>query len=171
MIHRGRMTARPEGDFAVFLIGMRINAWWRVDKWLPVLRAMPRMLTELYRNRELGFLSYEMWVGRTTILVQYWQSTEHLVRYAQARESAHLPAWQAFNKAVGDDGAVGIWHETYVSGPGRYENVYVNMPTFGLGKVGPLVEATGALKSARDRMRQADPGEPAHGHDAGHPHT
>lgn len=158
MIHRGRMTARPDGDFVVFLIGMRINTPWRVGKWAPVVMAMPRMLTELHRNRDMGFLSYEMWFSRTIILLQYWRSMDDLVRYAQARDSAHLPAWQAFNMAVGDDGSVGIWHETYVSGPGRFENVYVNMPTFGLGKVGPLVEATGPLRSARERMHPPEHG-------------
>jgi hypothetical protein len=72
--------------------------------------------------------------------------------YAKAREAVHLPAWQQFNKAVGTDGSVGIWHETYLAQPGAYENVYVNMPAFGLGKVGPLVEARGGLQSAAGRL-------------------
>ncbi len=42
-----RMTAEVEGDFVVFLIGMRINKPWKVHKWLPVFLAMPRMLKEL----------------------------------------------------------------------------------------------------------------------------
>jgi len=47
---------------------------------------------------------------------------------------------------------VGIWHETYKAGPGTYENVYANMPAFGLGKAGVLVQAKGRLKSAADRL-------------------
>jgi hypothetical protein len=39
-----RMTARIDGDFVVFLIGMRINKPWRPGRWLPVASAMPRML-------------------------------------------------------------------------------------------------------------------------------
>jgi hypothetical protein len=31
-----RMTAQVEGDFVVFLIGMRINRFWKVHKWLSV---------------------------------------------------------------------------------------------------------------------------------------
>ena len=153
MIHRERMTARMEGDFAVFLIGMRINQPWKVRKWLPVATAMPRMLRELYAKPELGLLSHEIWFSRTIILVQYWRSLDALLSYAKARESQHLPAWQAFNQAIGTDGSVGIWHETYLACPGTYENVYANMPAFGLGKAGTLVPAKSGLQSAAGRLR------------------
>jgi hypothetical protein len=33
MIHPDRLTARIDGDFVVFLIGMRINRPLRVDRW------------------------------------------------------------------------------------------------------------------------------------------
>jgi len=36
MIHQDRLTARIDGDFVVFLIGMRINRPPRVDRWWPV---------------------------------------------------------------------------------------------------------------------------------------
>ena len=68
-----------------------------------------------------------------------------------ARDAEHLPAWQAFNKTVGTDGSVGIWHETYVVSAGRYENVYVNMPEFGLGRAGTLHAASGGRQSAAGR--------------------
>jgi len=152
MLHADRMTARMDGEFAVFLIGMRINRWWAVHRWLPVATAMPRMLRELYARPELGLLSHEMWFSRTVILVQYWRSLDALLDYARARDAVHLPAWQAFHRAVGVEGSVGIWHETYVVRPGSYENVYVNMPPFGLGKAGSLVPARGGLQSAAGRM-------------------
>jgi len=90
------MTARMEGDFAVFLIGMRINKPLLIHKWLPVMAAMPRMLKELYTKPELGLLSHEMWFSRTLILVQYWRSLDLLLAYAKARNAEHLPAWQSF---------------------------------------------------------------------------
>jgi hypothetical protein len=31
-----RMTAQVEGECVVFLIGMRINRFWKIHKWLPV---------------------------------------------------------------------------------------------------------------------------------------
>ena len=70
-IHDEKLTAHIEGEFVVFLIGMRINQFWKVHKWLPVVRAMGRMLPELYRQPALGLLHHEMWFGRTLILVQY----------------------------------------------------------------------------------------------------
>jgi hypothetical protein len=40
-VRPGRYTADIEGDFVVFLIGMRFNHPLRVRKWLPVATAMP----------------------------------------------------------------------------------------------------------------------------------
>ncbi len=44
---RQRMEAESEGDFVVFMIGIRINKPLRVRSWFPVLMAMPPMLKEL----------------------------------------------------------------------------------------------------------------------------
>ena len=60
MIRRERLTANLEGDFVVFLIGMRINQPLMVHQWLPVVTAMPRRIKELYRHPESGFLHAEM---------------------------------------------------------------------------------------------------------------
>jgi hypothetical protein len=89
MIHRERLTARLDGDFVVFLIGMRINNPLMVHKWLPVARSMPRMLKEHYRQPDRGFI---------------------------------------------------------------HENIYVNMPLFGLGKVGLIQPAIGGRQSAASRL-------------------
>jgi hypothetical protein len=139
---------------------MRVNNWWRIDRWLPVALAMPRMLRELHGRPALGFLHAEMWFSRTIILVQYWRSMDQLLAYAKSRESAHLPAWQDFNRRVGTDGTVGIWHETYAAAPGTYENVYVNMPTFGLGRAGVLQAAAGGRQSAAGRLAARDAATP-----------
>jgi hypothetical protein len=144
-----RVSGTMDGEFVVFLIGMRVNRWWKVHKWMRVAAAMPRMVKELETHPELGFLGAESWFGRTTIMVQYWRSMDALMGYAKARNAEHLPAWRAFNKAVGTSGDVGIWHETYRVRPGDYENVYVNMMPFGLGKVGRREAAHG---TARERI-------------------
>jgi Domain of unknown function (DUF4188) len=153
VINRDRMTATMDGPFVVFLIGLRINKPLLVNKWFPVLSAMPRMLNELYAAPELGLLSHESWFGRTTIMVQYWRSMELLLAYAKDRNAEHLPAWAAFNKAVGRNGSVGIWHETYAVQPGSYENIYANMPAFGLGKAGNLQTVTAARDGAAARLK------------------
>lgn len=147
-----RLTSRMEGEYVVFLIGMRMNAWWKIWKWLPIAFGMQRMLRELTAHPELGFLGGESWGGRTTLLVSYWRSKEQLLAFASRPSSTHLPAWRAFYRALGSRADVGIWHETYVVAPGAYENVYVNMPAFGLGKVGRLVEASGPNARAAGRL-------------------
>ena len=156
MIQKGRMTAKMEGKFVIFLIGMRFNKPWAIHKWLPVFLAMPKMLKELYQNKELGFLHHEMWVGRTVILVQYWRSKEELIAYAKNKEAQHLPAWKAFNKSIGSDGSVGIWHETYEAQEGTYENIYANMPPFGLGKAGNLEPVGRKSDTANQRFEKRE---------------
>ena len=82
MIIARRMTAEIDGDFCVFLIGMRINRWWKVHKWMPVAFAMPRMIRELRGQPELGFLGAEQWFGNPTVMLQYWASFEALEKEA-----------------------------------------------------------------------------------------
>lgn len=152
-----RMTAAYEGPLVVFIIGMRINRLWRIDKWLPVARAMGPMIEELARDPASGFLGAQTALAgpRTIVLTQYWRDFDALETYARARERQHWPAWIAFNKAVGTDGTVGIFHETYAVPAGGYETIYGNMPPYGLGKVAGLVPATGNRNAARERMKAA----------------
>lgn len=88
-------------------------------------------------------------------MVQYWRSAEQLFSYAHSKDAAHLPAWREFNKRVGTDGSVGIFHETYLVSAGGYETVYVNMPVFGLGKAAKSVPAVGAFERASGRINAA----------------
>ena len=151
-----RVCAEIDGPFVLFLIGIRLNRLWKVWQWLPVFLAMPKMLVELAKNLDLGLLHARTHFGlRNTMVVQYWRSYADLEAYASARDRAHLPAWAAFNKAVGSNGDVGIWHETYVVTPGSYENVYCNMPRFGLGKAGTIRDATGPRARAMGRLDTA----------------
>ena len=154
-IYNGRYTANIEGDFVVFNIGMRINRLRAVRQWLPAARAMGPMLEALYQRPELGFLGGQGFLyWRGTALVQYWRSFEHLEKFARDPQLTHLSAWKAFNKAVGGDGSVGIWHETYLVRAGDYESVYGNMPRFGLAAAASHVPAVGARATARLRLRR-----------------
>jgi hypothetical protein len=153
MIYPKRMTAAIDDDFVLFIIGMRVNKLWKPHKWMPVAYSMGRMLNELYANPDLGLIHHEQWFGRTTIMIQYSRSFEQLESYAKNQTAVHLPVWADFNKKVGQSGDVGIWHETYLSGKGKYECVYNNMPLFGLGKVGEHVEAQGKFRSATERVK------------------
>ena len=152
-IFPGRYSAQIGGSFVVFLIGMRINRVLAFHKWVPVARAMGPMIRELHGNKELGFLHAEfVLTWRGIAVVQYWRSFEQLVAYAHNREAKHLPAWTAFNRSVGNDGSVGIWHETYQVAENRYKCVYANMPRWGLAKAGEHLPAVGRFKEAKGRM-------------------
>ena len=152
MIVKDRMCAEIEGEPVVFLIGMRFNKLWKIHKWLPVVLAMPKMLKELAQNPQIGFLGETTWFGITTISLQYWQSVADLQAYAKNRDLYHLPAWAAYNRAIGKSGDVGVWHETYRIREGDYETIYANMPPFGLGKATKSVPAAGRRESAAGRM-------------------
>ena len=152
-IFAARYTARVEQPIVLFLIGMRLNNLLAVGKWLPVVRAMPRMLAELSKKPENGLLFYRSYFsGRIVLVQEYWESFDKLLAYAHDRAGQHFPAWAAFNRAIGSDGSVGIWHETYLVEPGKSECVYVNMPRFGLAAAAAHVKAEGRLAAAKDRM-------------------
>jgi hypothetical protein len=149
-VYPQRMAAEIDGEFVVFLIGMRINKPWKIHKWWPAFIAMPRMLKELSNDPNSGLLGYEQ---SLTTIIQYWRSFEDLEAYARDRDKAHWPAWVDFNKRVGRSrGDVGIWHETYRIAPGQYEAIYSGVPARGLGKAGTLVPAAGRREHARGRL-------------------
>lgn len=153
-----RVTATIEGDFVVFLIGMRVNKWWKIHRWLPPAVAMLRMLGELRRRpvSETGCLATS--ISTPGLTVQYWRSFDHLEAFARNASGTHMPAWSRFNKAAKQArGDVGIWHETYLVKDGCHESLYSGMPAQGLGKAGALVPASGSKQQARTRLYEGDP--------------
>lgn len=129
----GRFTAQTDEPFVVFMAGVRVNHFFAFRKWIPAVMAIRPMMRALYKHRSLGFLGgqpFIYWPGVGTI--QYWRSFEDLEKFARSKLDPHLESWRRFNKMVGTDGSVGIWHETYIVEPGNYEVVYNNMPLFGL---------------------------------------
>ncbi|AHY47972.1 protein of unknown function (DUF4188) [Rubrobacter radiotolerans] len=152
-----RYTAMREEPFVVFLIGMRINSFLAVRRWLPTLRAMGPMLRELYAHPEKGFLGAELFFNlRGPMVIQYWRSFEDLEKFARNPNDPHLPAWRRFNAEV-RDGSVGVWHETYLVEPGGYEAIYNGVPAFGLARATERVPAVGGLASARGRRKSSLP--------------
>lgn len=158
-LHPQRMTAELDGDFVVFVIGMRINRPWKVHKWLPVFLAMPRMLRELAAHPESGCLGA---VRGWPAIIQYWRSFDHLERYARDHDHEHWPAWVAFNRQVRiASGDVGIWHETYLVHAGEFEAIYGAMPRHGLAAAGRHVPIAAQRDTARDRIATSAPARPA----------
>jgi len=157
----GRHTAAVEGEFVVFLIGMRFNKFWMVHKWLPVAMAMGPMLTALLKDRSKGLLGFRVLPGlRGITLIQYWRSFEQLERFARGKDDAHLQAWRRFNQLVGTGGDVGIWHETYRVEAGAYESIYNNMPRFGLAAAAEHVPVSRKGQSAAYRLGVAGIDQP-----------
>lgn len=152
-IFNGRYTAKSDQSFVVFLIGMRINQWWRFAQWFPVFSAMVRMMRTLFTHPEKGFLHSEFyWNFKGPVLIQYWHSFEDLERFARNPSDLHLDAWKRYNQAVGGDGSVGVWHETYTVNPDQFECIYANMPRFGLAGALEHVQAVGRRETARLRL-------------------
>ncbi|MGD8567782.1 MAG: DUF4188 domain-containing protein [Gammaproteobacteria bacterium] len=137
MINKQRMEPTMDEPFIVFIVGFRINNYWKVHKWLPVRLAFRRMLNELAKNPHKGCLGYEYWGGRTPMCIQYWTSYDALLAYARDKGAKHFPAWFAYNSRR-SDGSVGLWHEVYTAQPGDFKAVYKNMPPFGLGRATAL---------------------------------
>ena len=149
----GRFTADIEGPFVVFIIGMRVNKFFAFRKWIATAMAMGPMIRTLYEHPEKGFLGAQTFVyWRGVATVQYWRSFEDLERFARDKNDPHLGAWRRFNKSIGSDGSVGIWHESFLVDAGKYEALYGNMPVFGLASAAKHVPATGRRETARRRL-------------------
>lgn len=149
----GRFTAQHNETFVVFLIGMRVNKFFALRKWIMVARAMGPMLRTLYQHPEKGFLGAQTFLNwRGVTVMQYWRSFEELERFARDKDDPHLEAWRRFNKRIGTDGSVGIWHESYLIEAGKYECIYNNMPVSGLAAATTHVPATGRRETARRRL-------------------
>ncbi|MGV9289865.1 DUF4188 domain-containing protein [Streptomyces sp. NPDC003719] len=152
----GRTTAGAEGEVAVLLIGMRINRFWAVHHWLPVLLAMLRMLRELGKAPDRGLLGHVLLTAspRTYYVVQYWESKEKLYRYAHSPDMFHHRVWALINRKERAGRVrqhVGLWHEAYVVPEGSYESIYADMPAFGLAAAHGQVPLEERGRRARDR--------------------
>ena len=155
-----RVTAERDEGFVVFHIGMRINALWKVHRWLPILLFGPRMVRELRADPDSGLLGSRTVVGpgiRHIGFVQYWESFDALREYARDSDRLHLEGWREYSRETNETGAVGIWHETYRVAAGEYETVYDNMPPHGLAASdgAAIVPATGRRQAAAGRLGDA----------------
>jgi hypothetical protein len=164
MIHNGRFTAELDEDFVVFLIGSKVHKPWRFRQWLPVAKAMTTMQREIAEHPEIGCLHIENFGATRNISVQYWRSFEHLERFARSGDYAHLDAWRSFNRLIHNSGDLGIWHETYMVGAGRFETMYGNMPVFGLAAAGRHVPLSSDSTAARRSGRRAADSAPVPGY-------
>jgi hypothetical protein len=152
-VNPGRFTAHLDKPVVLFLIGTRINRLRSLPRLLWFLKTMPTMLKELETRPGSGLLWYRTYLSWPYITTQqYWESFDKLLAYSSDKAGAHFPAWGRYMRELMSDGAVGIWHETYLVEPGKFECVYGNMPVFGLAAAGNHVKAEGRLATAKDRL-------------------
>ncbi|MGW8377470.1 DUF4188 domain-containing protein [Streptomyces sp. ODS28] len=154
---RGRTTAAAEGEVAVLLIGMRINHFWAVHQWVPVMRAMFVMLAELAKAPERGLLGRVLLTAspRTYYVVQYWESQEKLYAYATSPDAFHHHAWKLVSRKEREGkvrGHVDLWHETYMAPAGKYESIYYDMPPSGLARAHGVLPIEQRGRRAADRL-------------------
>jgi len=163
-VQNGRYTADVSSlgdEVVVFLIGMRVNKPLKVHLWWPVFAAMPKMLRYLAEHPEKGLLGYQQALVPSPIVVQYWRSFDDLDRFARDKDDPHLEPWRRFNRRVGRNGDVGIWHETYRVSTANIETIYGNMPVFGLAAACGSTPVRRGHESAAVRMGVTEVDEPA----------
>jgi hypothetical protein len=152
-IIEGRQTARLDKPVVLFLIGARLNKLRTFPKWWWFIRTMPAMLAELEKKPDAGLLWHRTYLsGRVLLTQQYWKGFDQLLAYASDKNAEHQPAWARYMRELAKDGSIGIWHETYLVEPGKFECIYGNMPPFGLGAASNIVKAEGRLAAAKERF-------------------
>ncbi|CAF1321376.1 unnamed protein product [Adineta ricciae] len=167
-IIRSTYSARCEGDFVVFLIGIRPNGANPLTKsFKDIGAAFQKMIAELEADRTLGYMGGDLYVSANsrktaTMYVQYWRSYEALQKWTHTRLGTHVKIMSEYMKTDRFEGVNGIWHETYKVRDGEYECIYGNMPPMGLALATQAVYET-KLNNGSKRMQQRQKEKEAQG--------
>ncbi|MFF4412800.1 DUF4188 domain-containing protein [Streptosporangium sp. NPDC001559] len=156
-VRNGRFSVKNDDEIVLFLVGIRINKIRAVRQWLPMITAMKPMLREASADKDSGLLGYRIQFHglREMVVIQYWRSTEELMRFAHGE--THRRVWKEFYRVATAGAAAGLWHETYVVPPGRYEAIYGMVPPLGLATVRELVPVGRRNDSAATRLGETGP--------------
>lgn len=158
-VTHGRMAGKINGDFCVFLLGIRNNAPVPLNSTFKfVAGAYLSMIRQLEADPEkYGFLGTSNFTGTNwkrgshILNVMYWRSYEDVERFARDTNATHWPAWKAAQKVTRASPHIGLWHEAFNVRGGDYHSIYVNCPPLGLGHAGYLVPAGGKLATSAGR--------------------
>ena len=157
-INPGRYTANTEGDFVVFLIGMRINRPLRIRKWWPVFVAMPKMIRELEAHPEKGMLHAEFALIRSSLA--YVSTGAASSTWRASRAIRTTPICRPGRSSTAPSGP----RATSASGTrptgsraGECEAIYGNMPAWGLAEAFERVPVGSTVgQSAARRIGSAE---------------
>ena len=100
-IFPGRFTAQIDGPFVVFIIGLRVNRFWAVHKWLPVARAMGPMIDGLLAQPDLGLLCANDFLStrrRSRSILAFVRSARRLLEKSEGHSLGGLEAAQSSSR-------------------------------------------------------------------------
>ena len=113
----GAYTADLDGDFVVFLIGMRVNKPWAVRRWWPTFAAMRPMIQELEARPELGLLHASSAGSAARSSSSTGAPSSSSTPSRATRTASTCRRGRSTTGAARASSAVGIWHETYRCAP------------------------------------------------------
>ena len=111
-VNNQRMTVEIEGDFVVFLIGMRINKPWKIHKWLPVFAGDAADAARSWRKAGVGVSRLSAVSRRDRAVLAVVRAPRSATR-AIATRCTGRRGWRSTRSVRRGAGDVGIWHETY----------------------------------------------------------
>lgn len=143
------LSAYP--DLVVVYLGLRINAWHGIRRLLGLGPSIQGAVADapegLLLHEGLIYSVFPVHVG----MRQYWRDFDALERFT--RSEPHRTWWKDFLR---DAGGTGFWHETYLR-RGGFEAIYDDVPVpVGLARFAPVVQADGALSTARRRLTRSE---------------
>jgi hypothetical protein len=157
----GRWVANPPPGTTLVLFGLRVNRWGRFTSWLPLVRALRRMIAEAgARPEESGLLWARQWRdGRVFTVLSYWRDYDSAMAWARDARFTHRGVWRKYNRGrVGDSGDVGLWHEVIAIDPERLHTIYRDIDRRGLAAATRYEDATEAhLWKHREASRESEP--------------
>jgi hypothetical protein len=156
----GRWVADPPPGTTLVLFGLRVNRWGRVVSWLPLVRALRRMVAEAEaRPEESGLLWARQWRdGRVFTVLSYWRDYDRAMAWAQDGRFIHRGVWRKYNRGrVGDSGDVGLWHEVIAIDPERLHTIYRDVDRRGLAAATRYEDATEAHLRKRRESSNPEP--------------
>ena len=89
-----RLAAEMDGEFVVYINGMRLNKLRALHKYIIAGRKLAAMFDRLEADPDSGFLGYEPAIRglRSGAAIQYWRSLEDLRAFAQASDDLSVLA-------------------------------------------------------------------------------
>ena len=158
-IIRDKFTADVHEPFVFFMTGGHINNLLLVHKWLPVAWQFLRLVRYVLTHPETGCLGGHVYLRVFPfgmMLHSYWRSFDDLEAFARSANQGHLSAWKHYMQHVAQNGAMAIYHEMYLTEPGKFEAVYGNSVPVGLSKAMGTAPIVGRHHNARGRINPHD---------------